>query len=367
MKVEVYSFFAGVGLLDLGFETEGFKISYVNEINKQYLSAYQYSRKKIFGSNKVKYGCYDIVNYLDDKFWNKEMPKVDKDSLLGFIGGPPCPDFSIAGKNAGEEGARGQLTEIYISLIRKRKPDFFLFENVKGLYRTKKHREYYERLKRKLRSSGYSLVDSVENAIEYGAPQWRERLFLFGIKTNCLGYINKFKFGKRKKYSINQIKSMEWPITNRFCENQYVPYSNNIIRSISVEYWFKKNDVYNHYNSNHYFKPKALDKFKRIDEGAIKGKSFKRLHRWRYAPTSAYGNNEVHLHPYKARRLSIAEALAIQSAPKNFEIKKECSLSDMFKMVGNAVPFLLSKGIAYDIKTFLESRKNIYLGGKRNE
>jgi site-specific DNA-cytosine methylase len=50
--------------------------------------------------------------------------------------------------------------------------------------------------------------------------------------------------------------------------------------------------------------------FKVIDEGDDLKKSYKRLHRWRYSPTAAYGNNEVHLHPYKARRISAAEALA---------------------------------------------------------
>lgn len=86
-------------------------------------------------------------------------------------------------------------------------------------------------------------------------------------------------------------------------------------------------------------------------------KSFKRLHRWRYSPTAAYGNNEVHLHPYKARRLSVAEALAIQSLPKEFEIPKSLSKSEMFKTIGNGVPFLLAEGLAKEIKKFI----NIYL------
>ncbi len=46
------------------------------------------------------------------------------------------------------------------------------------------------------------------------------------------------------------------------------------------------------------------------------------LHRWRYSPTVAYGNNEVHLHLYLARRISVAEALAIQSLPKEYVINK---------------------------------------------
>jgi DNA (cytosine-5)-methyltransferase 1 len=55
--------------------------------------------------------------------------------------------------------------------------------------------------------------------------------------------------------------------------------------------------------------------------------------------------------------LSISEALAIQSAPKNFALPTNISLSAKFKMVGNGVPFLLAKGIAKNIYEFLEKYK----------
>ena len=96
-----------------------------------------------------------------------------------------------------------------------------------------------------------------------------------------------------------------------------------------------------------------MDRFNTILEGDVSRKSFKRLHRWRYSPTAAYGNNEVHLHPYKARRISVAEALAIQSLPKEFKIPKTLSKSDMFKTIGNGVPFLLSAGLAQEIRNFI--------------
>ncbi|WP_200850688.1 DNA cytosine methyltransferase, partial [Klebsiella pneumoniae] len=70
--------------------------------------------------------------------------------LIGFIGGPPCPDFSVAGKNKGRDGENGKLSQSYIDIIVEMKPDFFLFENVKGLYRTLKHREFFEHLKEQL-------------------------------------------------------------------------------------------------------------------------------------------------------------------------------------------------------------------------
>ena len=60
------------------------------------------------------------------------------------------------------------------------------------------------------------------------------------------------------------------------------------------------------------FTPKS-DKFNWIPEGDVSRKSFKRLHRWRYSPAVAYGNNEVHLHPTQPRRLTVREAMRIQT------------------------------------------------------
>ena len=86
-----------------------------------------------------------------------------------------------------------------------------------------------------------------------------------------------------------------------------------------------------------------------ISEGDDGKKSYKRLHRWRYSPTAAYGNNEVHLHPFKPRRLTVAEALAIQSLPANFELPSTMTLSNMFKTIGNGVPYLAALGLAKSI------------------
>ena len=92
-----------------------------------------------------------------------------------------------------------------------------------------------------------------------------------------------------------------------------------------------------------------------ICEGDVSKKSYKRLHRWRYSPTVAYGNNEVHLHPYKERRLSAAEAMALQSLPKEFELPTEMTLTDKFKTIGNGVPYCLASGVAKTILDFMEN------------
>lgn len=356
MNIEIFSFFSGLGFLDLGFEDAGFNIVFVNEKNKMFLEAYKYARREKHKEYKYGYSNQDIQNYLNDTFWMNSFQDYNnrEQRIIGFIGGPPCPDFSAAGKNRGELGKNGQLTEVYVDLIIKRKPDFFVLENVKGLYQTKKHKLFYEKLKRKLYRAGYSLFDSIENALEYGTPQYRDRLILIGFSRKRFGNNIKYTIGNHKKYDMQLIEHCEWPTKNIFkIDNKKLP-PQNIIKELTVEYWFRKNDVLQHKNANEYFNTKANKKFNSIQEGDTSGKSFKRLHRWRYSPTAAYGNNEVHLHPYKARRISVAEALAIQSLPAWFEIKSDLPLSTKFKMVSNGVPYLLSVGIALDLYEWIQ-------------
>ena len=150
------------------------------------------------------------------------------------------------------------------------------------------------------------------------------------------------------------LKKEIWPSHEAYAQDseRIFPSTLKNVRELTVEHWFRKNDVYNHPNSRHHFQPKSMHRFQTVLEGDDSKKSFKRLHRWRYSPTAAYGNNEVHLHPYKDRRLSAAESLAIQSLPKEFCFPPTMTLSDMFKTIGNGVPYLAAKGLADTVGVF---------------
>ncbi|MEY8200504.1 MAG: DNA cytosine methyltransferase [Colwellia sp.] len=368
-KPILFSFFSGSGFLDLGFEKSGFDVQYVNEFHKPFLDAYKHTRK-VMKIAEPKFGYSDVsIEELVEGEEVKNFTKTVKDAkkqkeLIGFIGGPPCPDFSVAGKNKGKDGENGRLTQVYVDGIIKYKPDFFIFENVRGLWRTARHREFYENVKSQLEEAGYILTNRLTNCIEYGAPQDRDRILLFGIKkskakSKCNESLEQdFDWGSQLKYDRDLIlKELEWPGKDVYKENgkRSIPKAVSKFEELTAEYWFKKNDVESHPNASHHFVPRAaLPKFQVIDEGDDSKKSFKRLHRWRYSPTAAYGNNEVHLHPYKSRRLSAAEALAIQSLPKEFAFPDTMSLSNMFKTIGNGVPFLASKGLAKTVKGYIE-------------
>lgn len=355
MPTQIFSFFSGVGFLDLGFQNAGFDISFVDEYDKRFLKAYQYARRNNLHVPLYGYSHASIQEYLIDEVWNQTFPdyKRDESILVGFIGGPPCPDFSTAGKNKGEEGKNGQLTSVYANLIIRRQPDFFVLENVKGLYKTKKHKAFYNRLKRRLYNAGYSLFDTIENALEYGAPQYRDRLILIGFRRARFGHRIRYTFGSQRIYALDDIKSLNWPIINPFEENSYIEMPQGLIRELTVEHWFTQNNVLNHPNGSDIFGVVNRERFTTICEGDSTGKSFKRLHRWRFSPTAAYGNNEVHLHPYLPRRISVAEALAIQSLPAWFELPQDISLSAKFKMVGNGVPYLLALGVANELHEWI--------------
>jgi DNA (cytosine-5)-methyltransferase 1 len=365
MTHKIFSFFAGAGFLDYGFETEGFQVVYVNEYHKPFLEAYRYSRQRL-EIPEPEFGYYDgsITDFdapeLNAKLGEKVFESKRDGSIVGFIGGPPCPDFSIGGKNRGRNGENGKLSKSYVDLIVRQRPDFFLFENVKGLWKTKKHREFYDELKFQLEFAGYKFTERLTNAIEYGAPQDRERVILLGFldyETKDSLDKDKFDWLKFAPYPGKNAFSYNWIETSEYAEDSVLPCPEGIPAELTVEYWFRKNDVENHPNSQDCFTPKAgLARFRSVSEGDVSKKSFKRLHRWRYSPTAAYGNNEVHLHPYKSRRISAAEALAIQSLPKNFELPPRMTLSNMFKTVGNGVPYLAAKNLACSIKSFLENQ-----------
>lgn len=364
----IFSFFSGAGFLDLGFETSGYKIAYVNEIFPPFIAAYRHSRE-IVKLPSPEYGYHHgeaaDVTQLIEEAQAQRLNELVKDcrkshNIIGFIGGPPCPDFSIGGKNRGHLGDNGKLSAAYVELICRHQPDLFLFENVKGLWRTAKHRLFFESLKIQLQQSGYILTERLINAIEYGVPQDRDRIILIGFRDNLLKDMEinhqvRFPWEKYILYPQKQVFAYPWCKSEPFKKDSIIPCPDNLPEELTVEYWFRKNKILNHPNSEHYFQPRAgIIKFAAVDEGDVSKKSFKRLHRWRYSPTACYGNNEVHLHPYKIRRISVAEALAIQSLPANFILPENMSLTNMFKTVGNGVPYLAAKALAQTILDFLQ-------------
>ena len=104
-----------------------------------------------------------------------------------IIGGPPCQDFSSAGKRD-EEGGRGDLTVHYAEIISRVRPKWFVMENVARITKTQKLIDAKEIFKK----AGYGLSQHVLDASYCGVPQSRKRFFLIGKLREMDGFMTPF-------------------------------------------------------------------------------------------------------------------------------------------------------------------------------
>ncbi|MFH1328751.1 MAG: DNA (cytosine-5-)-methyltransferase [Candidatus Bathyarchaeota archaeon] len=365
MGIPLLSFFTGGGFLDIGFEKAGFDIAWTNESNSEFADMYEYALTALRKAKGVSHVVAKVSNRnsiedLTARGVLKEAFGKTRPPIFGLIGGPPCPDFSAGGKNGGFEDKHGRLTKTFFDLICSIKPHFFLMENVPGLIRTKKHQAFLEELVRRAEKHGYIIDQKVLNALELGVPQDRQRVFVIGFRRNLFtrSLNRNIPAGTRwPEAGYEDAKNLPWPKTNEFGKEVSCP--EGIPLNLTVYPLLSSNpEPEDLPNGKEFFKPHSA-KFWQRAEGDVSTQSFKRLHRYRYSPTAWYGNNEVHLHPWKPRRLSVRETLRIQTVPDEYVLPPEKSLTAKFKMICNGVPCRMAKCVAQSMQSFLRSNVKI--------
>lgn len=376
----ILSFFTGAGLLDLGFSMAGFEVVWRNELCRQFIEGFEFGMSSMGKKEKIE-NTNSIIDLGPNQILKEAFNNTPRSTTFGIIGGPPCPDFSVGGKNNGQNGHRGKLSLVFTNRILETEPTFFLFENVPGLVRTIKHKAFLLDLMGMF-SKLYLLDLRVVNALDYGVPQDRERMILVGFHrkwvSNSMGhkYQNINKFNKQimshfkvtsdeyasswfpwecgRKYKAAK-KSFTWPDKSPFGSTTKKP--RGLPEDLLVgPLVCNQKELKKLPNGEDCFVPYS-DKFKFVSEGDVSRKCFKRLHRWRFSPAVAYGNNEVHLHPVLPRRLSVREAMRIQTVPDNYALPEKMPLTHKFKTVGNGVPVQLSKALAEGISAVLRGEK----------
>jgi len=381
-RIPLLSFFTGAGFLDIGFLQAGFQIAWHNEYHPAFVYAFETGLRSLgyTGSACKIQNTKSILNVGPNEIAKEAFSGKSPPSLFGIIGGPPCPDFSVGGKNRGHMGNQGRLSEVYVNRIVELNPAFFVFENVAGLLRTVKHRAFLVSLLYRL-ADRYALDLRILNALDFGVPQDRERVFIIGFQKKWLK--NNFSSAVYKRIdsasafvlllSTLPLKGFladvehwfPWPEIPKYRGAKYrfewpsepvpkgcVPTKPKCPNELMVGTYICDDSRLSLPNSLENFKPKS-DKFQFILEGDVSKKSFKRLHRYRYSPAAAYGNNEVHLHPILPRRLTVREAMMIQSIPNQYILPALMSLTDKFKTIGNGVPVKLAAAIAGAINNFV--------------
>jgi len=185
---KVISLFSGAGGMDIGFGMAGFETVVAVEYDK---SCCETLKKNNSNLNVIQ---GDISGITTSKILKTGGLKVTEAALV--IGGPPCQSFSLAGKRMGMDDSRGKLVLEFIRIVRESLPKVFVMENVKGMVNWQKGRaidaimnEISEPIYFEDKLYSYEVNIAVLNAANYGAPQFRERVFLVG---NRMG--KKFQF-----------------------------------------------------------------------------------------------------------------------------------------------------------------------------
>lgn len=206
-RYSVVSLFSGAMGLDLGLEQTGrFTVRAVVEKEKPFCDTIRANR---------------IAGQLDPHIavFEGDIREFDPAAVLAaaglrpgeldlLVGGPPCQSFSTAGKRQSTEDVRGLLLWEFLRFVEYMEPKFFLIENVRGLLSAAlKHRPIKDRPERggpplqpeeehgsvirqfaadlQKIGAGYHLDCFEVNAVNYGAPQLRERVLMIGNRYNA--------------------------------------------------------------------------------------------------------------------------------------------------------------------------------------
>lgn len=160
--MKVVDLFCGCGGLSLGFQKAGMEVVAAFDNWVDALAVY----RKNFSHPAIYADLKNIENSVEAiRSFNPDM----------IIGGPPCQDFSSAGKRD-ENNGRGDLTVCYAQIISEVKPNWFVMENVERILKTQKLQEAL----RVFHKAGYGVTYTVLNAALCGVPQRRKRFVMVG-------------------------------------------------------------------------------------------------------------------------------------------------------------------------------------------
>lgn len=324
----------------------------------------------------------------DSEYGNgKGIDKLIKNKNIDvIIGGPPCQAYSIAGRIRDKDGMkndyRNYLFESYLKVVNRYNPKFFIFENVPGiLTASPEGTPIIERIKKSFKECGYSILSDLKKAVidvtEYGVPQNRKRVIIFGVNNQYFGnekaekIVDEFYNKYLKKYKTEKI-TVEDAIADL---PKLLPTNEYKKDGKKYSHLFGEYKVANHVPRFHSDRDKKI--FNLLERDIAEGTNFynsaeklKELYfqqtgkksnvhkyyvlRWdeqsNTIPAHLYKDGLRHIHPdpEQARSITVREAARLQSFDDDYEFIG--SMMDQYKMIGNAVPPKFSNAIANAIK-----------------
>ena len=336
--------FAGAGGMSLGATQAGIDVTFAVEKDANAVNTYR--------KNHPACNLYigDIRNLSNDNI--KKIPKDSNGTVV--FGGPPCQGFSYSNtRTRHAKNKNNWLFEEFVRFVRIWKPDFFVFENVRGITDTA-NGLFLDAIIDQFDQLGYISNPGVLNAKDYGVPQDRARFFLIG---SLWGRAVSFPQTRRESSPTVSDAIADLPHLENGASKSWLPYGDNPPSSYARKLRRGRYKCANHLvtRSAEY----VIHRYRHVPTGGnwedipiqlmqnYKDRSLCHTgiyHRLRPdVPSVVIGNyrKNMLIHPTQHRGLSVREAARIQSFPDSYVFTG--SIGFQQQQVGNAVPPLLAK------------------------
>lgn len=307
-KYTIVSLFAGSGGLDMGFENQGFKTIWANDIDKDACITH-----KTWSNAELVQGDISKIDF-------NNIPESDV-----ITGGFPCQGFSLAGPRKIDD-KRNVLYRYFVKLVKEKQPYAFIAENVKGIL-TLGDGAIIEAIVEDFSEKGYIVFPNLVNTADYGVPQDRWRVIMLGFR-NDLG-ITEFELPKpfKKRVTLKEaLKGMPEPNQNDICN---AAFSSRYMSRNRKRSWDDVSYTIPAMSKQVTLHPSSPD-MEKVGEDEWK-----------------FGDNGV------TRRFSWQEAAIIQTFPRDMQFAG--NLTSKYKQIGNAVPVKLAEVVAKELKTLLDT------------
>lgn len=352
--------FAGAGGLSLGFERAGFDVAAAVEIDPIHCAVHEFN----FPATATI--CKSVIDL--DGAEIRSRAGIGARDIDVVFGGAPCQGFSMIGKRALDD-PRNSLVHHFVRLVLELRPKYFVFENVKGLT-VGPHKKFLQEIMEAFEADGtYRVVTDyrVLNAADYGVPQDRRRLFLFGARK---GQSLPTYPAERRRVTVGEAIG-DLPEVEEFpelMERDWTPAKYRTSSSYAKRLRGLMNDPcdfsYRREFDRHiltsslrtYHTPLSRSRFEATTHGETETVSrFHKLDPDGVCNTLRAGTNSDRgaftsprpIHPFTPRCITVREAARLHSYPDWFRF--HVTKWHGFRQIGNSVPPLLAQAVAEQV------------------
>lgn len=343
-KTNAISFFSGAGGLDIGTQLAGVKVLSSMDFDKDSVSTMKANKYFAHTEHLLK----NIINTTGKDY--SKLISINNPEKLILVGGPPCQPFSKAGywrtheNRLGSEDPRNMISN-YLRMISEIKPDGFILENVESILHPKNINAVYE-IVQIIENLGFNYKICKVNAIDFGVPQKRKRVFIVASKNKFKTELHK-THGSDKEILLNpKLKPYE-RVIDWIGQYDDLYYSDDY-DSTEGKYYEELKAVPPGSNyialtaKNNYPNPKFIAG-KRYWTFLLKLNPFQPS--WTIISSPGHWEGPFH---WTSRRLRLKEIAAIQTFPEDYHFIG--SRRSIHKQIGNAVPPMLGKQIVEFLK-----------------